>query len=199
MTWEAARGGGWDRQGRHGIARYLISSDDGAMNSPQEELPAADEAAHAVVRAAQEAGVWIFCGGGDSQRASIVATDGTVTTAQYRRRRRSSAGSDGRRALARGGAPVGCRVRRRCRCAQEVRETMFDPSSHRRRPAPARAWLPLVAPNIKPAHRLESVIRRTCPAGERPSSVDHCRTAPPLQDPCQGGADVVVRAATTAL
>ncbi|MGZ4521290.1 MAG: YciI family protein, partial [Mycobacteriaceae bacterium] len=41
------------------------------------------EAAHAVVRAAQEAGVWIFGGGLESQRASIVATDGTVTDGPY--------------------------------------------------------------------------------------------------------------------
>ena len=37
------------------------------------------EAAHAVAREAQDAGVWIFGGGVESQRASIVATDGMVT------------------------------------------------------------------------------------------------------------------------
>ena len=66
------------------MTRYLISFDDGAMVIPEHELPAVGEAAHAVVRAAQEAGVWIFGGGVVSQRASIVATDGTITDGPYR-------------------------------------------------------------------------------------------------------------------
>ena len=57
------------------MTRYLISFDDGAMTFPEEALPAVGQAAHAVVRAAQDAGVWIFGGGVESQRASIVATD----------------------------------------------------------------------------------------------------------------------------
>jgi hypothetical protein len=65
------------------MTRYLISFDDGAMTFPEEDLPAVDEAAHAVVRAAQEAGVWIFGGGVESQRASIVAPDGTVADGTY--------------------------------------------------------------------------------------------------------------------
>ncbi len=56
------------------MTKYLISFDDGAMSFPEEELPATDEAAHGVVRAAKEAGVWVFGGGVQSQRASIVAT-----------------------------------------------------------------------------------------------------------------------------
>ena len=65
------------------MTRYLISFDDGAMTFPEDEGPAVGEAAHAVVRAAQEAGVWIFGGGVESQRASIVATDGMVTDGPY--------------------------------------------------------------------------------------------------------------------
>ena len=75
------------------MRRYLISFDDGAMNFPEAEVSTVREAAHAVVRAAQEAGVWIFGGGVESQRASIVATDGMATDGRTRRRRRSSAGS----------------------------------------------------------------------------------------------------------
>ena len=65
------------------MTRYLISFDDGAMTFPEEEVPAVAEAAHAVVRAAQDAGVWIFGGGVERQRASIVATDGMVTDGPY--------------------------------------------------------------------------------------------------------------------
>ena len=38
------------------MTRYLISFDDGAMVISEQELPAVGEAAHAVVRAAQEQG-----------------------------------------------------------------------------------------------------------------------------------------------
>ena len=45
------------------MARYLISFDDGAMDViPEEEMPAVAEAARAVIRDAQDAGVWVFAG-----------------------------------------------------------------------------------------------------------------------------------------
>ena len=49
------------------------------MGHLQDELPEVGEAAHAVVRAAQDAGVWISGAGVQRQQASIVDTDGTVT------------------------------------------------------------------------------------------------------------------------
>jgi hypothetical protein len=65
------------------MTRYLISFDDGAMTFAEGELPDRAEAAHKVVREAKNAGVWVFGGGVLSQRASIVATDGTVTDGPY--------------------------------------------------------------------------------------------------------------------
>ncbi len=60
--------------------RYLISFDDGSMDHiAAEDMPAVGEAAHAVVREAKAAGVWIFGGGLLRQQATIVATDGTAT------------------------------------------------------------------------------------------------------------------------
>src|SRR6476620_4144150 len=67
----------------HDIMRYLISFDDGTMIFPAEELPDVSEAAHKVVQEAKDAGVWIFGGGLLSQRASVVATDGTVSAGPY--------------------------------------------------------------------------------------------------------------------
>jgi hypothetical protein len=110
------------------MARYLISFDDGAMNFPEEDLPAVGEAAHAVVREAQDAGVWIFGGGVASQRASIVATDGKVTDGPYPETK----------AVIGGFVIVDVATREEalewaakfavaCRCAQEVRDIMFDP------------------------------------------------------------------------
>lgn len=53
-------------QGSHGMARYLISFDDGAMNHiPEEEFADVAKASHVVVTEAQNAGVWVFGGGLD--------------------------------------------------------------------------------------------------------------------------------------
>src|SRR6188508_1226455 len=65
------------------MARYLISFDDGAMIIPEEDLPDVDKAAHAVVEEAKAAGAWVFGGGLQSQQASIVGIDGTVTDGPY--------------------------------------------------------------------------------------------------------------------
>ena len=110
------------------MTRYLISFDDGAMVIPEQELPAVGEAAHAVVRAAQEAGAWIFGGGVVSQRASIVATDGTVTDGPYPETKAVIGGFviidvSSREAALKWAAKFAAA----CRCAQEVREIMFDP------------------------------------------------------------------------
>lgn len=61
------------------MTTYLISFDDGAMDGVMDDLPAVGEATHAVVAAAQQAGVWVFGAGIHRQQASIVATDGDVT------------------------------------------------------------------------------------------------------------------------
>ena len=46
------------------MPRYLISFDDGSMDHiPEQDWPAVGESAHAVVREAKAAGVWIFGGG----------------------------------------------------------------------------------------------------------------------------------------
>src|SRR5664280_2087716 len=65
------------------MTRYLISFDDGAMTFPEEEMPDVAKAGHEVVQEAKDAGVWVFGGGLESQRASVVATDGTVTDGPY--------------------------------------------------------------------------------------------------------------------
>ena len=62
------------------MPRYLISFDDGWMTFTEEELPQVAEAAHAVAREAEKAGVWVF-GGGLTHHSgvSVVGTDGSVT------------------------------------------------------------------------------------------------------------------------
>src|SRR5215510_12186954 len=110
------------------MPRYLISFDDGAMSFPEEDFPAVGEAAHAVVREAQEAGVWIFGGGVQSQRASIVAIDGKVTDGPYPETKAVVGGFSIIDVPSRDEAlKWAAKFAAACRCAQEVREIMFDP------------------------------------------------------------------------
>ncbi len=113
------------------MPRYLISFDDGSMDHiPETDLPAVGEAAHEVVREAKAAGVWIFGGGVRRQQATIVGADGTTSLGPAPEAK----------------AVVGsfsiievptldealtwaARIAKSCRCAQEVREIMFDPES----------------------------------------------------------------------
>jgi hypothetical protein len=112
------------------MPRYLISFDDGAMDSiPDEEGPAVAEAAHAVMYEAMDAGVWVFGGGlRPMEEVSVVATDGTIT--------------DGPESKAyMGGLTIvdvpsreqalewAAKIAAACRCAQEVREVLPDPAA----------------------------------------------------------------------
>ncbi len=111
------------------MTRYLVSFDDGAMTIPEEDLPNVDKAAHEVVEEAKDAGVWVFGGGVQSQRASIVATDGTVTDGPYPETKAVVGGfaiidvSSREEAL-----EWAAKFALACRCAQEVREIMPDPT-----------------------------------------------------------------------
>ena len=110
------------------MTRYLISFDDGAMTFPAEDLPDVARAAHAVAKEAEDAGVWVFGGGLTSKdEVSVVDTDGTVT--------------DGPESKAYvGGFSVvdvpsreealewAAKIAVACRCAQEVREFVVDPT-----------------------------------------------------------------------
>ena len=111
------------------MTRYLISFDDGAMTFPAEELPDVAEAAHAVVQEAKDSGVWVFGGGLYSyDEMSVVATDGTVTD-----------GPPESKAYIGGFSVVdvpsreealdwAAKIAVACRCAQEVREFVPDPT-----------------------------------------------------------------------
>jgi hypothetical protein len=108
------------------MTRYLISFGAHAMDHiPDEDMPAVAKAAHAAVQEAVNAGVFVCAGGLEDQRASIVATDGTVTDGPYPE--------------AIGGLTVvevpsreealkwAAKIAVACRCAQEVREFGPDP------------------------------------------------------------------------
>ncbi|MER5688668.1 YciI family protein [Streptomyces sp. NPDC005134] len=111
------------------MTRYLISFDDGAMTFPEEELPEVAEASHEVVRKAQDAGVWVFGGGLERQQASVVATDGTVTNGPYPETKAVLGGFSIIDVPSREDAlEWAAKIAAACRCAQEVREIMPDPT-----------------------------------------------------------------------
>jgi hypothetical protein len=110
------------------MTQYLISFGAHAMDHiPDEEMPAVAKASHEVVQEAINAGVWVFGGGLENQKASIVATDGTVTDGPYPE--------------AIGGLCVvevpshkealewAAKTASACRCAVEVWEFMPDPET----------------------------------------------------------------------
>ncbi|MGW2092642.1 YciI family protein [Promicromonospora sukumoe] len=112
------------------MPRYLISFDDGAMTFPEEDLPAVAEASHAVVQAAKDAGVWIFGAGLERQQAAVVGTDGTVTDGPFPETKPVIGGFSILEVASREEAlQWAARIAEGCRCAQEVRELMYDPES----------------------------------------------------------------------
>ena len=113
------------------MTRYLISFDDGSMDHiPEGDWPAVGEASRAVVREAKAAGAWIFGGGVMRQQAAIVAIDGTISVGPVPEKKAVVGGFSIIDVPSRGEALVwAARIAQSCRCAQEVREIMFDPES----------------------------------------------------------------------
>jgi hypothetical protein len=111
------------------MTRYLISFDDGAMTFPEEELPDVAKAAMAVVHEAEAAGVWVFGGGVQGHEVSVVATNGMVTDGPYPETKEHIGGfavvdvSTCEEAL-----EWAAKIAAACRCAQDVRELMPDPT-----------------------------------------------------------------------
>ena len=111
------------------MTRYLISFDDGWMTFPEEELPDVATDASAVVKEAQDAGVWIYGAGLESQRASIVGTDGLVTDGPFPETKEVIGGFAVVDVPSREEAlEWAAKIAVACRCAQEVRELLPDPA-----------------------------------------------------------------------
>jgi hypothetical protein len=112
------------------MTRYLISFPSGAMDHiPDEDGPAVGEAAHAVVQEAKDAGVYLFAGGlNEDVEPVMVARDGTVTAGTYPQTSELNGGFTIVDVPTREAAlEWAAKIAVACRCAQEVREFMFDP------------------------------------------------------------------------
>jgi hypothetical protein len=112
------------------MTKYLISFPSEAMVLTEEEFPIVEADAHAVIEEAKAAGVYVFGGGiAEDIDPVLVSADGSVSTTIY-------PGSE-----LKGGFTVlevptreeavewARRIAASCRCAQELREFMFDPAS----------------------------------------------------------------------
>jgi hypothetical protein len=113
------------------MTKYLISFPAAAMDVPAEDMPAVGEAAHAVIREAKEAGVYVFAGGIDADVApQLVAADGTLTQATYPQTREFDGGFCVLELPSREAAVQwAAKIAGACRCSQEVREFAYDPES----------------------------------------------------------------------
>ena len=112
------------------MPRYLISFDDGSMTFPDEDLPQVSADSHAVVAEAKAAGVWIFGGGIDGPSVSVVDTDGTVRQNPYPADKPFVGGFSILEVPSHEEALRWAeKIAVACRCAQDVREIMYDPES----------------------------------------------------------------------
>jgi len=112
------------------MTKYLISFPSEAMVLAEDEFPIVSAESHAVIEEAKAAGVYVF-GGGIEERVGpvLVSGDGSVSTEIY-------PGSH-----LKGGFTVlelptredaiewARKIAVACRCAQELREFMYDPAS----------------------------------------------------------------------
>ena len=113
------------------MTRYLISFPSSAMaHIPDEEGPAVGEAAHAVVREAMDAGVWVFGGGlAEDVDPVMVTGDGTITSGTYPQTREFNGGFTVLDAPSREAAVEwAAKIAAACRCGQEIREFMPNPT-----------------------------------------------------------------------
>ena len=112
------------------MPRYLIWFDEGAMTFPAEDLPAVSEASHAVVRDAKAAGVWVFGAGlVPSAETTVVAPDGTVTDGPFPKDKHLGGFSILEVPSRDAALEWAAKLADACRCAQEVRELMYNPES----------------------------------------------------------------------
>lgn len=108
---------------------YLISFPSAAMDVPEAEMPAVGAAAHAVIREAQDAGVYVFAGGiNEDFGPLLVDGDGAVIGRTYPQ----TEDFDGGFTVLDLPSPEAAvewagKIAAACRCAQEVRAFQVDP------------------------------------------------------------------------
>ncbi|GAB3564470.1 YciI family protein [Spelaeicoccus albus] len=113
------------------MTKYLISFPSAAMEVSAEELHEVADAAHAVVREAKAAGVWVFGGAIDESIAPVMVDgDGLATEDTYPQTRTIEGGYTVLELPTRESAVEwAAKIATACRCAQELRAFRYDPAS----------------------------------------------------------------------
>ncbi|MFN3523796.1 MAG: YciI family protein [Phenylobacterium sp.] len=112
------------------MTKYLISFPSEAMVVTPEELPAVAHAAHAVIEEAKAAGVYVFGGGINEQvEPVLVAADGQVSPKTYPGSRLKGGYTVLELPTREAAVEWARKIAHACRCAQELREFMYDPAS----------------------------------------------------------------------
>lgn len=113
-----------------GMTKYLISFPSEAMVLAPGELPAVAAAAHAVIDQAKAAGVYVFGGGIAEEVAPVlVSADGSVSPDIYPGSRLKGGFTVLELPTRQDAVEWARRIAVACRCAQELREFMYDPAS----------------------------------------------------------------------
>lgn len=110
---------------------YLISFPSAAMVLSEEEFEAAGRDSHAVIQEAKDAGVYVFGGGINEDVPPVrVYQDGAVTEDTYPQTKVLDGGFTVLNLSSREDALKWAeKIAVSCRCAQELREFMYDPQS----------------------------------------------------------------------
>ena len=112
------------------MTKYLISFPSEAMVVAEEELPQVSADAHAVIEEAKAAGVYAFGGGIDEQVEPVMVSRDGMISAQIYPGSRIKGGFTVLELPTREDAVEWARkIAVACRCAQELREFMYDPAS----------------------------------------------------------------------
>ena len=97
----------------------------------EKDFPFVAESSHAVIREAKAAGVYVFGGGMDESVPPVmVACDGAVAPGTYPETSNFNGGFCVLKVASRQEAESwAAKIAAACRCAQELRQFMFDPES----------------------------------------------------------------------
>jgi hypothetical protein len=112
------------------MAKYLISFPSEAMVLTDEEFPQVVIDSHAVIEEAKAAGVYVFGGGIDETVDPVlVANDGSVSPEVYPGSRLNGGFTVLELPSRESAVEWARKIAVACRCAQELREFMYDPAS----------------------------------------------------------------------
>ena len=112
------------------MTKYLISFPSAAMQLSAEELKKAGEESRAVILEAKAAGVYVFGGGiNESVDPVLVSADGSVSSDIYPGSELNGGFTVLELPTREDAVEWARKIAVACRCAQELREFMYDPIS----------------------------------------------------------------------